>query len=369
MFDKRIYENIDWGLIGLTLLLCSTGLVVLYSAVHAGSSTSHQIFFKKQLIWFSGGLVCMIIMSLINYKSLEKWGIWIYIGCVCLLIAVFFFGKMAGGSKRWLQFGPIALQPSEIMKIGAIIILARFFSKKVTRQGFVLKTLITPFILVMVPFLLIAKQPDLGTGLLIVLISVTMTLFVKIARNTFVYMSVSFTAFVPFVWMFLLQEYQKQRILTFLNPDSDPRGAGYHIVQSKIAIGSGMITGKGYLQGTQNALSFLPEQHTDFILTVLAEEWGFIGSAFLLVVYLAFLVWGLNIAAGCRDSFGTILSVGIVSMIFCQVFINVGMIMGLMPVVGVPLPLVSYGGSSVLTTMLGIGMLMSVSIRSQYSND
>ncbi|MCP3924251.1 MAG: rod shape-determining protein RodA [Desulfobacterales bacterium] len=369
MFDKRIYENIDWGLIGLTLLLCFTGLIVLYSAVHAGSSTSHQVFFKKQLIWLACGLCCMIIVSLISYKNLEKWGIWIYIFCICLLIAVYFFGKKAGGSQRWLELGPVTVQPSEIVKVAVIIILARYFSKKVTRQGFVLKTLMTPFILVMIPFLLIAKQPDLGTSMLILLISVFMTLFVKIARRTFIYMTVSGAAFIPFVWMFLLQDYQKQRILTFLSPDSDTRGAGYHIFQSKIAIGSGMITGKGYLEGTQNALSFLPEQHTDFILTVLAEEWGFIGSSFLLVVYLAFMVWGLNIAAGCRDSFGTILAVGIVSMLFCQVFINVGMIMGLMPVVGVPLPLVSYGGSSVLTSMIGIGILMSISIRRQFSND
>lgn len=369
MFDRRIYENIDWGLIGLTLLLCFTGLAVLYSAVHAGSSTTHQIFFKKQLVWFSVGLCCAVVMSMFNYRNLERWGIWIYIACVGLLVLVFFFGIKAGGSKRWLQFGPIALQPSEIMKIAVIIVLARYFSRKVTRQGFVLKTLMTPFVLVMIPFLLIAKQPDLGTGMLIVLIAAFMTLFVKIARRTFIYMSVSGAAFIPFVWMFLLKEYQKQRIITFLRPDSDPRGAGYHIVQSKIAIGSGMVTGKGYLQGTQNALSFLPEQHTDFILTVLAEEWGFIGASFLLLVYLAFLVWNLNIAAGCRDSFGTILAVGIVSMIFCQVFINVGMIMGLMPVVGVPLPLVSYGGSSVLTSMIGIGILMSISIRRQFSND
>ena len=168
---------------------------------------------------------------------------------------------------------------------------------------------------------------------------------------------------VSLAWFFFLKGYQKQRILTFLNPDRDPLGAGYHIIQSKIAIGSGMLFGKGFLKGTQNALSFLPEQHTDFILSVLAEEWGFLGTAFVLVLYLLLLIWGLNIAYGCRDTFGTILAVGVTSMFFWQVFINVGMVMGLLPVVGVTLPLISYGGSSVVTSLVGIGILMNISMR------
>ena len=164
-------------------------------------------------------------------------------------------------------------------------------------------------------------------------------------------------------WFFLLKPYQKERILTFLNPDRDPLGAGYHIIQSKIAIGSGMLTGKGFLKGTQNTLSFLPEQHTDFIISVLAEEWGFVGNASILLLYMAFLIWGLNIAHKSKDTFGTILAVGITMMIFWEVFINIGMVMGLMPVVGVPLPLISYGGSSVITTFMGVGILLSISMR------
>ncbi len=202
--------------------------------------------------------------------------------------------------------------------------------------------------------------------MLLVFIAVFMTLFTKIARPTLIFLIFICTTAFPMVW-FLLKDYQQKRILTFINPEKDMYGAGYHIMQSKIAIGSGMLTGKGFLKGTQNALSFLPEKHTDFILSVLAEEFGFFGSGLLLFVYLAFLIWGLNIAHGCRDAFGTNLAVGIVAMIFWQVIINIGMIMGLFPVVGVPLPLISYGGSSVLTTMIGIGILLNISMRQKMS--
>jgi len=189
-----------------------------------------------------------------------------------------------------------------------------------------------------------------------------MTVFVKIERRSLLYIIVSCMLTVPLVWFFM-KGYQKNRILTFLNPDRDPLGAGYHIIQSKIAIGSGMFTGKGFLKGTQNALSFLPEQHTDFIFSVLAEEWGLVGCVVLLVIFLMLIIWALNVAHRCRDPFGTILAVGVTAMIFWQVFINIGMAMGLMPVVGVPLPFISYGGSSIITTMICIGLLMNVSMR------
>ncbi|MCJ7625069.1 MAG: rod shape-determining protein RodA, partial [Anaerolineaceae bacterium] len=204
--------------------------------------------------------------------------------------------------------------------------------------------------------------PDLGTAMILILIAGSMTVFSKIERRTLIYMIISGFVTVPLVWFFL-KDYQKQRILTFINPDLDPLGAGYHIIQSKIAIGSGMIAGKGFLKGTQNALSFLPEQHTDFIFSVLAEEWGFLGSVALIICFFVLIAWGLNIAYGCRETFGTILSVGITSMIFWQVFINIGMVMGLMPVVGVPLPFISYGGSSIITMMIGVGILLNISMR------
>jgi rod shape determining protein RodA len=271
-------------------------------------------------------------------------------------------GKHIGGAKRWLLLGPVSIQPSELAKIAVIIMLARYYSKDASTRGFSLRELVRPFIITLVPFALILKQPDLGTAGLIVLIALSITVFVKIERRSFICLLISFAAVVPLIWFFL-KDYQKQRLLVFLDPDRDPLGAGYHIIQSKIAIGSGMISGKGFLKGTQNTLSFLPEEHTDFIFSVLAEEWGFIGSVVIVLLFLMLIFWGLNIAQSCREPFGIILAVGITSMIFWQVVINVGMTMGLMPVVGVPLPFISYGGSSVLTTAISLGLLMNVSMR------
>lgn len=363
MFDRRLVEHFDWGLLALTLLLCTMGLGILYSAVTAGEANPQQAYCVKQMIWLGGGFAIMLFSLLFHYKVLEQWAPGIYIGSILLLVCVLLFGKYVAGSRRWLVMGPFTLQPSELVKITVIIVMARHYSRYATVGGLSFRDLIRPGLLVLLPFGLIAKQPDLGTGMVSVLIAASMTVFVKIERRTFACMAAGAALSIPLAWSFFLKGYQKLRVLTFLNPDRDPLGAGYHIIQSKIAIGSGMLTGKGFLKGTQNALSFLPEQHTDFILSVLAEEFGFAGSAFLLLVYLVFIVWGLNIAYRCREPFGTLLSYGVTAMIAWQVFINMGMVMGLMPVVGMPLPLISYGGSSVLTTMIGIGILMNVSMR------
>ena len=362
MFDRRFIHYFDWGLVGLTILLGSLGLLTLYSVVTAGAESAMKAIYLKQLIWFSAGLLFMAVSILFNYKLFDRNAPAIYICCILLLIATLFFGKYVGGSKRWLVLGPVSMQTSEIAKLALILILARYYSKKAYTRGFKLRQLITPVILVAIPFTLIVRQPDLGTAMILLLIAGSMTVFVKIERRSFFYLIATGTVTVPLVW-FLLKDYQKQRILTFLNPDRDPLGAGYHIIQSKIAIGSGMLSGKGYLKGTQNALSFLPEQHTDFIFSVFAEEWGFMGSAILVLIFLLLIVWGLNVAYSCRDPFGTILAVGISAMIFWQVLINIGMVMGLMPVVGVPLPFVSYGGSSIATMMIAVGLLINVSMR------
>lgn len=362
MFDRRFVQYFDWGLLGLAVVLGSFGLITLYSVVNAGALAPQKILYLKQMIWFGAGLVLMVISFLFNYKLLDRYAYAVYIFCVLLLIAVLFFGKYVGGSKRWLVLGPISIQPSEIVKVAVIIALASYYSKNAYTRGFTLRRLFTPVILVLIPFVLIVRQPDLGTALLIVLIAGSMTVFVKIERRSFLYLVATGMVAIPLVWFFL-KDYQKQRILTFLNPDRDPLGAGYHIIQSKISIGSGMLAGKGYLKGTQNALSFLPEQHTDFIFSVLAEEWGFVGSAILILLFLLLIIWGLNIAHSCRDPFGTIIAVGISAMIFWQVLVNVGMVMGLMPVVGVPLPFISYGGSSIATMMIAVGLLINVSMR------
>jgi rod shape determining protein RodA len=362
MFDRRLLQCFDWGLLLLTLSVGSAGLVVLYSAISAGAVEPEIVLFKKQLIWFGGGIGAMVFCFLFDYKQLERFCNVIYLASVGSLIAVLFFGKFVGGSQRWLPLGPFSIQPSEMAKVAVIIILARYFAKVVNTQGMTLRDLVTPVLLTTVPFALIVRQPDLGTAMVIALIAGTMTLFAKIERRTLGWLFATFTLLVPLVWFFL-QGYQKQRILTFLNPDRDPLGAGYHIIQSKIAIGSGMLSGKGFLKGTQNALSFLPEHHTDFIFSVLAEEWGLMGSLPMILLFLIIIAWGLSIAGRCRDPFGTILSVGVTAMIAWQVFINIGMVMGLMPVVGVTLPFVSYGGSSIVTMMMGVGLLMNVSMR------
>lgn len=362
MFDRRLVQNFDWGLIGLTLLLGAVGLMTLYSAVTAGMTDPQKILYLKQLVWFGVGLVAMVISFLFDYKVLDRWAMVFYLMGIALLIGVQIFGKYVGGSKRWLVLGPVSLQPSELIKLSVIIVLAKYYTKLASTRGLGLRELAYPMVLAAIPFGLIVKQPDLGTAMLVLLIIGSMTLFVKIEKRSLVYIIGAGIITVPLVWFFL-KGYQKQRILTFLNPDRDPLGAGYHIIQSKIAIGSGMFSGKGFLKGTQNALAFLPEQHTDFIFSVLAEEWGFIGSITLLLLFLMLILWGLNIAQSCRDSFGTILSVGITAMFFWQVTINIGMVMGLMPVVGVPLPLISYGGSSIVTMMISIGLLLNVSMR------
>jgi rod shape determining protein RodA len=363
MFDRRLIHYFDWGLLGLAMVLGGIGLASVYSAVTADPPPAPlKVLFYKQIVWFCIGLLVMVAAFSFNYRQLERWAHPIYIGCVLMLLGVVVFGKLAGGSRRWLILGPLHFQPSEMIKIAVVLVLAKYYSKDATARGFTLKELARPMLLAMLPVGLIVMQPDLGTAGLVTLIAVTITLFMKVERRSLLTLLAGCMAVVPAVWL-VLKDYQKRRILTFLNPDHDPLGSGYHIIQSKIAIGSGMITGKGYLQGTQNGLSFLPEEHTDFIFSILAEEWGLVGSALLIFLFIALILWGVSIAHRCRDPFGTILAVGLTSLFFWQVIINIGMTMGLMPVVGVPLPFISYGGSSTITVAICVGLLMNVSMR------
>jgi len=361
MFDRRLIQNFDWTLLFITLLLTAVGLLTLFSAARAGFDVT-QAFYFKQLMWYGAGFVIMIASFLVSYKRFDQYAYTAYAICIFLLTAVLLVGKLVAGSKRWLVFGPISLQPSELAKVAVIIVLARYYSRTASTKGMRLRDLIIPMLLIAVPFFLIVKQPDLGTAVMILLIAASLTVFIKIEKRAMLAIVSFGTVTVPMIWM-LLKGYQKQRILTFLEPDRDPLGAGYHIIQSKIAIGSGMLSGKGFLKGTQNALSFLPEHQTDFIFSVLAEDWGFIGSAAVLFIYLMLIVWSLNIAHGCRDPFGALMAIGITALIGWEVFINIGMVMGLMPVVGIPLPFISYGGSAILSMMLCIGILMNISMR------
>lgn len=362
MFDRRLAQNFDWALLTITFLICGMGLMALHSAVGGEADSPQRMLYLKQWVWYGAGLVAMTVCFLVDYKRIERWGAPIYAGINLLLVGVLFFGRYVGGSRRWLALGPISIQPSEMAKIAVIIILARYYARVVKSEGLTIRDLLPPFVFTAVPFALIVKQPDLGTAMMIFLIAASMTLYVKIERKTLICLTVIAVVMASMGW-FYLKDYQKQRILTFLNPGRDPLGAGYHIIQSKIAIGSGMLTGKGLLRGTQNTLSFLPEQHTDFIFSVFAEEWGFMGAILTHLLFLMLIIRGLNIAYNCKNVFGVVLSVGVTAVIFWQAVINLGMVMGLMPVVGVPLPLISYGGSSVLTIMICIGLLMNVSMR------
>jgi rod shape determining protein RodA len=272
------------------------------------------------------------------------------------------FGRTTSGSQRWLQLGFFSFQPSELAKIAIILALTRYFTENENTLGYGFRDLIVPFLILAIPLALIFKQPDLGTTGLLVLISFSMLAFMGFRLQTWLTLGGACAAALPIFWHFL-KDYQKTRLLTFINPDLDPLKTGYHITQSKIAVGSGTIWGKGWLKGTQSQLHFLPEQHTDFVFSVWAEEWGFVGAFLLLFLFLLLISRGLKIANTSKDRAGAVLAIGISAMLFWQIFINVGMVVGIVPVVGVPLPLFSYGGTSVISTLMGIGILMNISMR------
>lgn len=362
MFDRRLLQNFDWVLLLLLFLITIVSLVNLYSATYPiRDAGGHQIFIK-QIYFFIMGYGVLLLMTTFDYHILERFAYPIYLLSLGLLVTVLIVGKVFSGSQRWLSFGGIAFQPSEFSKMAIVIILSKFFTSQGEYTEYRLRDLWQPFILLAIPFMLILKEPDLGTALMLIIITASIIMFMKIKwKSLAILFSISITS-IPFLWP-TLSEYQKKRILTFLRPDTDPLGAGYHIIQSKIAVGSGLLWGKGYLKGTQTKLHFLPEQHSDFAFSVLAEEWGFAGSFLLLALYLFLILWCLNIAKNSKDMFGSVLAVGIISIVFWQVVINVSMTIGLLPVVGIPLVLFSSGGSSIISTMLGMGLLMNISMR------
>jgi rod shape determining protein RodA len=361
MFDRRLLQNFDWVLLSLLIIIGSISLINLYSATYTIDAGASQIFIK-QLYWYLIGFALLLMMTVFDYHLLERLSWHIYLFTIFLLILVLIIGKISSGSQRWLNLGVINIQPSELAKLSIVIILSQFFATHGEYIDYRLRDLWQPFILTLLPCILIKEEPDLGSALIVAIISFSIIIVMKIRWRSLFLLIVTVASCVPFIWL-TLNQYQKKRIFTFLEPNNDPLGAGYHIIQSKIAIGSGLLAGKGFLKGTQTRLHFLPEQHTDFAFSVWAEEWGFLGSLFLLTVYLLLVLWGINIAKNSKDKFGSILAIGITAIIFWQLVINVGMTIGLMPVVGIPLVLFSYGGSSVLTTMLGMGLLMNISIR------
>jgi len=361
MIDRRLFIHFDWGLLGIVLLIASIGILNLYS-VTSNEETAGTPLYLKQILWLAIGLGAMLVIAFVEYRFYTDFAYIVYATAVILLIIVLVYGIITFGAQRWMKVGPLIFQPSEFVKISLILALAKFFQRYPGREGYSLKQLAFPFFLLFLPMILVLKQPHLGTAIVLLLIFLSILIFVKVRWSALITLGVIGLSILPLVWRFL-KDYQRQRIITFFNPDLDPLGAGYHLIQSKIAVGSGGLFGKGFMKGTQCKLGFLPEQHTDFIFSALGEEWGLVGCFIVLGLYFLLILWGLRIAIGSKDRFGAILCFGVVAMIFWHTLINIGMVLGLMPVVGIPIPLLSYGGSFLLSTLIGIGLLLNVSMR------
>jgi rod shape determining protein RodA len=361
MFNKKLLSHFDWALLTFCLALVGIGVLAVYSATYE-EDRPLSLWTIRQTLWVGLGLIGMFVAFAVDYRHLKRWVPLLYVLVIILLLLMPVIGSLGGGARRWIRFGFISLQPSEFMKVTLVVMLARYLAREAPVQGYELRQMVIPALLVALPATLILIEPSLGTTGILGLIFLSVVFVAGLRLRSLAFAGLAGAAILPALW-YGLKSYQKQRILSFLNPDLDPLGAGYHIIQSKITVGSGMIWGKGFLQGTQNRLDFLPEKHTDFVFAVLAEEWGLIGVALLLALYGVLLIRLLYVAWKARDRFGTLLVVGIAAMVFWQVVINVGMNTGVLPVVGVPLPFLSYGGSALLTAMVGIGLAINVSTR------
>lgn len=400
--ENRQWRSFDWALLGAVFVLLLTGLSAIFSATHGTAAGPEEV--KRQLIYVVPAVVAMLAMLFYDYGWLFSLSRWVYWGNIGLLAAVLVMGHSALGAQRWINLGFMTIQPSEFAKLALIITLAKLLSMRPARDPAVL----LPVALhVAIPFALIFKQPDLGTSLVFCAITVGMLFWSGLPgaimfalaspilsvsasligwplwacyvlgvafwawrffrasnlwKGVLVGVNVVAAFAIPLLWG-LLKPYQRQRLVVFMNPEADPLGSGYHIIQSKVAIGSGGAHGKGFLEGTQTQLHFIPEQHTDFIFSVVGEEFGFVGGLALIAIYLVVVWRGISIAVRAKDDYGSLMAVGIVSMFLFHFFVNIGMTIGIMPVTGIPLPFISAGGTSLLTNAAAIGLLLSVSIR------
>jgi rod shape determining protein RodA len=353
--NRALFErlHIDLPLLLGILLVMAFGLVVMYSA-----SGQDLVMMDRQAMRMVLAIAVMIFLAQLSPRTYESLAPFLFVCGVILLIGVLLFGSASKGAQRWLDIGVIRFQPSELLKLAVPLMVARYIGKRPLPPSF--KTIIIGLLMVVVPAILIAKQPDLGTSILIAASGIFVIFLAGISWSIILGAACALGAFIPILWYFLMREYQKVRVRTLFDPESDPLGAGYHIIQSKIAIGSGGISGKGWLLGTQSQLEFLPERHTDFIFAVIAEEWGLVGIVALLSLYLFIIGRGLYLATNAQTAFGKMMAGSIVLSFFVYVFVNIGMVSGILPVVGVPLPLISYGGTSMVTLMAGFGILMSI---------
>ena len=362
--SKRLLRRIDFALLLAAVAIVIYGLVIISSATHINTPGEERFWFvQRQGIFAIVNAILAIFFINFDYRGLSQHGRKLYVFNLIMLVAVMLFGHAALGAQRWIQIGPISLQPSEFSKLIMIICMASVLEERMGRLN-TLQDLLPIALYVGIPFILVLKQPDLGTSLVFLAIFFGMVIACGMPWRIFTLIICAGVAALPVLWQFL-KDYQKMRIMVFLDPNVDPLGSGYHIIQSKIAIGSGMLFGKGLFEGTQSQLNFLPENHTDFIFAVVGEELGFVGAVVLLLLYLIVLWRGIMIARDASDVFGRLLAVGITSMLAFHVLVNVGMTTGIMPVTGIPLPLMSYGISSLTTNILAIAILLNIHIHKQ----
>lgn len=361
MFDRRLIMHFDVVLVCTVVLLCGAGILNLYSL---GSSEGSRIsvFYYRQTMWFLLGLAGMLAAINIPYQRMVRHAYYIHGFFVLLVLLVLAGGSTKLGAQRWISIGGFSLQPSEFVKISFVLALAKFFSENLSQRPFGLRDIAPAALLLAVTFFPIYLQPDLGTAGILALIFFSFLFFLNLKKRSFLPSLAFCLCVLPFGWFFL-KDYQKRRILVFLDPEKDPLKAGYQIIQSKIAVGSGGLFGKGFRMGTQSQLRFLPEQHSDFVFSVWAEEWGFFGCCVVLLLFFVLIYRSLSIAYGSKSFSGTFVVVGIAMLFFIQFFINICMTIGLFPVVGVPLPFFSYGGSALVSYMFGAGILLNIGMR------
>ncbi|PIU01168.1 MAG: rod shape-determining protein RodA [Bdellovibrionales bacterium CG10_big_fil_rev_8_21_14_0_10_45_34] len=360
---RTLFKRLDQNLILVILALHLVGLINLFSATHSAGSIDIDRTFLNQCIWVALGWTSFFVMTFVDYQTISRLSIPFYIFNIASLAYVSAFGHISLGAQRWINFGFFKFQPSETAKLSIIFILSTILARKSQPNGLDFKDLLVPIGVTILPFALTVTQPDLGTAMMLALIAGSLIYFVKVRLRVLVTVVALISVTLPIAWNFALRDYQKNRVLTFLDPGRDPRGAGYNSIQSRIAVGSGRVLGKGFRQGTQSQLEFLPERHTDFIYSVLSEEHGFVGSLTTVVLFILLLVLALRIATQAKNKLGTLLAVGTAAMVFWHFCINIGMVIGILPIVGIPLPLLSYGGSSMLSTMTALGILSNISLK------
>jgi rod shape determining protein RodA len=357
LFEQRLYHHIDWGMLAALLALCTVGLINIYSATGGWTPV-----FQIQIYGIGLGLFALVICLSIDYRSLADKSHFIYIGIVALLLYVLLFGAVRGGSRRWIDFGSVNLQPSEFAKAALALVLAKFFGE--SRRGTITRVdLLIAAALTAVPLLLIARQPDLGTAVTLIPVAFVVAYVAGMPMRIVGILALVGVLAAPVAWKFALQDYQRERVSTFLNPEQDARGAGYQQIQARITVGSGGLWGKGFQEGTQGQLRFLPVAHNDFIFSVLAEEHGFAGVLVTLGLYLFVILRALEASRLAKDRLGAYLVLGVLACFTFQVIYNITMSAGLAPVKGLTLPLMSYGGSSMIATLAGFGLILNVRMR------